>query len=336
MKDVRDDQTAIHAEAAQWLARLNSLPVSRETIEGYFEWRRTPAHADAFEEVESVWRRAGDLPPSPALNAALDAALHRSPASRPRFGYLWGWRLGGRPAWIGAVACLGIVAVLAGAGLWQRGTVYSTGVGEQRLIALDDGSRLRLDTDTRLAVHFSAGARHIDLQHGQAFFSVAHNAARPFTVSAGGTDVVATGTQFDVKAQDGGADVTLVEGRVSVSQPGQDIAHLVAGDQLLSRQNVKPELRHANLSTVTAWTAGHILFEDAPLGQAIDEMNRYLRRPIRLDAPDLVGEHVSGSFDSGDSASFVTALTTTFPLQAASDSDGAIRLSPRTGAHVTK
>ena len=331
MRDVRDDQAAIHAEAAQWLARLNSLPVSVETIESFFEWRKTEAHADAFLQAEAVWRRAGELPRTPALSAALDEALRRSKPRRRL-----AWPFGGRIAWVAAAACLVLILSIASLGLSPRGTVYSTGIGEQRSIALDDGSRLRLDTDTGLKVHYTADARHIQLLHGQAYFTVAHNADRPFTVSVGDTDVVATGTQFDVRALGDGADVALVEGSVSVARKGENSTHMVAGDQLLLSDGQKPQLERANLLAATAWTSGHLIFADAPLKQAVAEMNRYLRKPITLLAPDFADDHVSGSFDAGDSASFLTALTTTFPLTAVPAADGSIRLLPRSRESATE
>ena len=114
---------------------------------------------------------------------------------------------------------------------------YATQVGEQRLVVLDDGSRMTLNTNTRVHVSLGSKQRSVEVQQGEALFEVAKDPQRPFVVHAGGSEVVAVGTVFAVRLAQGGYSgnqgdhgdlgdpgarlpdaltVMLVEGRVSL------------------------------------------------------------------------------------------------------------------------
>lgn len=95
-------------------------------------------------------------------------------------------------------------------------TTYTTGIGEQRLVALEDGSTVEMDANSRIRVRFTEHERTVDLVKGQALFRVAKNAARPFIVVSGDTRVRAVGTQFDVYRKASKTSVTVIEGRVAV------------------------------------------------------------------------------------------------------------------------
>ncbi len=106
-----------------------------------------------------------------------------------------------------AVDCLG--AAVPRANLCDR-------IGEQRSIALADGSTLELNSRSKVRVRYSEHERALELLEGQALFRVAKDTSRPFIVSCDGTRVRAVGTQFDVNKKRGGTVVTVVEGQVSV------------------------------------------------------------------------------------------------------------------------
>src|SRR5690606_20728867 len=116
-------------------------------------------------------------------------------------------------------AALAASLVIALGGVWWLTEVrgaYATRPGEQKVATLKDGSRIALNTDTRLDVRFDAGRRRIRLDRGEAMFEVAHDADRPFVVVAGDTRVQALGTVFIVRRTGDDVVVTLVKGRVAV------------------------------------------------------------------------------------------------------------------------
>ena len=107
---------------------------------------------------------------------------------------------------------------------WRQIDTYATAVGEQRLVVLKDGTKLSLNTATRVHVEFASKHRHVALECGEALFEVAKDAKRPFVVEAGGSEVTALGTVFSVRVTSDVAHqtevlaVTLVEGQVRVQE----------------------------------------------------------------------------------------------------------------------
>lgn len=309
-------RTAADDQAANWIARLGTRSISLQTIEEFAEWRRNPVNAQAYERAEQLWAKANSLAGDADIQTALDSALCRRP--KPR-------RLA--PIVVAGLATAMAVALVVGFTMWEARGVYRTGVGEQNVIQLADGSRIRLDTDTQLKVRYSDGERHIDLTKGQAFFEVAHDPGRPFVVSTSDASVTAVGTVFEVRRIDGETRVVLVSGAVDVAQsrPG------VAPQRLNPNQQSAIGKGQARVSAVdaavaTSWTEGELVFVDTPLADAVAEMNRYLVDPIVLDAPTAARTSINGVFRSGDRAAFVAAAAHLLNLRTVTEPDGRVRL----------
>ncbi len=317
--DVSGDDA--RAQAAHWYARLQTLPVSARTLEEFFAWRRIEGNSDAYIAIDRFYNQAGSLADRPAILTATEQAMNR-PALRSS----------NRGLSIGIFAAAVFALLVVGVDLvaeWPAGgDHYATGIGEQRKLMLADGTRVMLDTDTAMTVKFVEGARRVSLEHGQANFTVAHDAARPFTVDAGGARVLATGTQFDVHRNGDAVDVTLVEGGVQVSADDRPVARLRAGQALtLNRGRISP-IKAVDTAPATAWTRGRIVLDGMTLQDAITAVNRYVESPVRLDAPGFANARISGTVDTGDARSFAAAVTAVLPLKAHTDSDGSIRLRP--------
>lgn len=305
-------------EAAAWFARLGRQAVTTDALRRFRDWRSRPANAAAYAEVEATWSKAGDLRHDPELMAATAAALDRR-SFRARLA-----GLGPPPplAWGGTALALLAVAAALTFGPAALAPAYDTGVGEQRLVVLEDGSRVRLNTDSRVRVRFAGDRRRVDLLRGQAFFEVAHDADRPFTVDAGSAEVRALGTRFDVRRLDGTVQVTLVEGAVRVAPEDSPAGAapsawtLAAGQQLTVAPGRPAAPRPTDAAGATSWTTGRIVFRETPLAAAVAEVNRYSPRKVVLDAPGLAAAPVNGVFDTGDTEAFVAAATSLFGLEA--------------------
>lgn len=311
-------------EAAAWHARLGEPRVSTQTVEDFFAWRSKPENADAYRRVETAWTESGRLAASPQIQAALDAALSSGP-ERKRSRSL-------PPSLLALAAGLVFVALIYGGWTWQgaRGG-FETGVGEQRLVQLADGSSVQLDTDTGLRVRFSDGQRLVDLERGQALFTVAHDASRPFIVKAAGTSVTAVGTVFDVRRDAGDVQVTLVSGAVDVVREGKVApVRLAAGHQTRVTDKGTATLA-VDVAAATSWTEGRIVFADTPLSQAVGEVNRYLTRPVALAAGVDGAVAVNGVFKAGDRDAFVSAASGALGLRATTREDGSVVLSAAGG-----
>lgn len=309
----------IRKEAADWFARLNARTVSVGDLEAFRAWRAAPDHRAAYDAVEAAWRRSGTLIGAPDIEAALAEAVVR-PHRRPRV-------MGGALLAAG-VAILAVVA----AGLWHqsRSTRFITETGERRIVRLSDGSELHLDTASLVTARLGTDRRDLTLVRGQAFFVVAPDRERPFTVTAGATRVVALGTRFDVRRDGSDVRVTLVEGAVSVrSTEGQRSWRLAPGEQIVTRASAPETARpvRVDAAQVTAWTEGRLAFDALPLGRALAEVNRYETRPLTLAAGVDPTLPISGVFDAGHGPAFAEAAARLHGLTVQTEADQ-IRLQP--------
>lgn len=309
-------------EAVEWFARLNQRKVTTADVRGFSAWRRDPANAHAFQKIEAMWDAAGALAGDPEL-AALTAEARRGSEAREKR------RPSGRLVSLG-VAGAAAVAVCAFSLVWlqQRPETYATAVGEQRTVQLEDGSRITLDTNTRVAVRYTRGRRAVTLTSGQAMFDVEGDAARPFVVAAGDTRVTALGTRFDVRRSGAGARVILVDGQVAVRHDMDRPAQwsLTPGQQVVTSAR-QPRVMTTDVAAATSWTVGRLTFENTPISVAVAEVNRYSLEPIEVQDARVSEIRVSGVFNAGDIDGFVAALTDLYPLQASRSDDGRIVLS---------
>lgn len=325
MSDPQSARSVADREATEWHVRLGERPVSAETLAAFKAWRATAANAEAYHRVETLWRSSGSLSGDTDIQKLTGDTLRASRPSKAR----------ARSRLIPALAVLAPVVVAAVAlMLWlpTRG-LHETQVGEFRSVRLEDGTQVRLDTDTRLKVRFDGGRRRIFLEQGQALFEVAHDADRPFRVVAGETEVTALGTVFDVRREPAGARVTLVQGAVAVTETGTGDARrwrLGPGQQVeTARANAAP--RAVDPAVATSWSEGRLIFRGAPLSEAVDEVNRYLPQKIVLAPGPDADVPVNGVFETGDREAFVSAVTDLFDLTAEPRADGGVRLSRSAG-----
>jgi len=191
---------------------------------------------------------------------------------------------------------------------------------------LDDGSVVELNRGASIEVAFTAAERRVRLVRGEANFTVAKNPARPFIVSAGGVDVRAVGTVFNVRLDRAAVEVVVSEGRVKVDPPAGTPAHTetllsVGQSAVVSLASASPLPHVATLSTAEvearlAWQPRLLDFTAAPLTEIVAGFNR--RNPVQLvvDDPDLAAVRLSASFRSDNVEGFVRLMESDFGMKA--------------------
>jgi transmembrane sensor len=326
------ERETIAAQAAEWFV-ANREPLDAAQKAAFGEWlRRSSQHE---EEYLTLLRFARRLPRAPAEAPSIDALLREARSeeagrvhpigSTPRIQP----RKLLRHSWLYAAAAAGLagVAMLAFWGSSERhlqqatqvvSQDYRTGHGRQLTQALADGSQLSLDTDSAVTVRYERGLRQVEITRGQAAFTVAHDPARPFRVTAGSAQVVAVGTQFDVYLQGDVTLVTVIEGRVSVgpsdvgdpSAKGSIVPVEVSGGQQVRIVHGMLGAPPAGVDTnrVTAWLHRRIAFEHEALSVVAAEFSRYSPQPVVVESPELRTLAVSGVFNVDDTESFVAFL----------------------------
>jgi transmembrane sensor len=235
--------------------------------------------------------------------------------------------------WAATLAATVLLAVFAAVYYW-RDNALVTGVGQQQVRLLRDGTRVVLNTDTRIEVNYDARARRVRLIRGEARFDVSKHPTWPFFVSVGDQEIRALGTSFIVRHDDiEDLSVTLVEGRISVrpiarneEAPSQDPQVLAPGQRLIISRRHAPAVDRPELTRVTAWERGRVEFEETPLEDAANEMNRYSTTQVTIADAEAARLSIGGVFRAGDSDEFVRVVTAAFGLQA-DRNGGAIMLS---------
>jgi transmembrane sensor len=263
--------------AAAWHVRLSSEETNEADWLQFEVWlAQSPENARAYDEVEALWAELDEV----QLPAAAPAKIVPLRPGRRIF----------RPAWGAAIAASLAAAVALGLMMRDRAPtiVYATAKGEQREIALADGTRLRLNSGSRVSVRLGRHERRVELAQGEAAFDVAHNPARPFVVEVGDREIRDVGTAFDVLRQPGQVDVAVRRGIVEVTPRGGDGGvRLVQGQGVSHREGaaVPDVVRAVDPDAAFAWTEGRLVYRDAPLAQVAADLNRYLPTPIEV-APD--------------------------------------------------
>jgi len=309
-------------EAAAWRVHLTEMDGAN--VRAFEAWAAADArHLAAWEQVQAPWRLIDEAQGSPAALKLRSEVLDRTHAEFCRRRPPWRpWFFGLNPWGRRAALGFGCALLLAAISVlwWTRAEVYQTGPGERLSIVLADGSRVELDSSSHLRVRYSAGARALSLIHGQARFLVAHDAGRPFSVTAGNRDIVATGTDFDVDLLGATLYVSLLEGRVLVLPRNESEAHVAAtklepGEQLTVSGAGESRVGPMNRKGVIAWQSRQILFDDEPLAVAVERINRYSTDRLVLADQEVGALRISGVFRTGNVAGFVDTLTHYLPVQ---------------------
>lgn len=329
-----DTPMGYEEQAAEWCWRIADRTLTDPEQAQFDAWiRADPRHQQVFDEMVTVWKGTDAIAEMPGFLSLRAKALTTMESARERDEPRSRWRAG----WFQAAAAAAALILTVFGSFWyfmDSAEVYGTGIGERRVVRLEDGSRISLDASSRVVVAYSEDRRSLRLERGRAKFDVAKDPLRPFTVTAGNQAVVATGTAFSVELLRGQMRVLLYEGEVAVvAQPamgrgaparavkpvGHPAAteHLVPGQELVSSlSSGVVRVAPAKMERSLSWEEGRLDFVDEPLVRAVERINRYTDTPIVVGDTGAGRLLVNGVFDAGDTRSFVRGMTALFPLSA--------------------
>ncbi|NQC94514.1 DUF4880 domain-containing protein, partial [Pseudomonas aeruginosa] len=206
-------------QAVRWLVELQGGADDERLRQALECWRQAaPEHEQAWRHIEAVNQRLAGIG-TPLALAAINAP--HSPQRRRALKTLLLVLAAGGSAW-----------GLRESGSLQRWSAdYATGVGERRRLALADGSRLELNSDTAVDVRFDAGERRLLLLRGEIQLSTGHD-PRPLHVYSAEGRLRPVGTRFDVRQFAGRTRVAVHEGAVQVENHAGQGLLLPSGRQL--------------------------------------------------------------------------------------------------------
>lgn len=329
----------IEQQAAEWLLKREEPEWSAADQTALDAWlAESTAHEVAYLRLEHGWRRADRLKALPPPDAT------PKPSRRALL-------------WIAPLAATILLAAVLGT-LEMReftGEVYTTAVGGHETVPLADGSKIELNTNTKVRVAVADAPRPDEadrtvwLDRGEAFFDVAHDPKRPFTVYAGDRKIVVLGTKFSVRRQidpkTGREDVrvAVLDGRVRVEPAGggagllrreiaapasvpADIA--TPGDVVIARGGdvqVRPDTVDAVAQSLT-WRQGMLAFDRSTLSDAAAEFNRYNRIQIIVTDAGAANLRIGGTFEANNVEAFARILQRSYGLKV-QRADNVIRIA---------
>lgn len=152
-----------------------------------------------------------------------------------------------------------------------RGGVYQ--------LLLPDGSKVWLNaaSSIRFPTAFTGSERKVEIT-GEAYFEIAQNPAKPFSVNANGMNVTVLGTHFNVNTyqDEGDMKVTLVEGKVKVTTNDGNDAILKPGEQAQVNEGTQIKLvEHADVEESVAWKNGLFQFDGDDMATIMRKISRW-------------------------------------------------------------
>lgn len=308
-------QQAIEDRAIDWLIRRDEPDWSQEQQAELDAWlEASMAHKAAYWRADQGWREAGRI---------RSLGLNHAAADRCRARTNW---------WMGAVAA-SFAAMIVGAGALSlapdlfygpttevRQVFFDTPVGGHRLVGLEDGSKVELNTKTTVRTAFSNAKREVWLDRGEAYFEIAHRDGQPFMVHAGRQTVTVLGTKFSVRRDRDRVTVNVLDGRVRVDDGKGDLspaAIITAGDTVISRGPsilIAPKSEE-RVKGALAWRGGMLIFNQSPLGEVASEFNRYNRTQLRVVDSAAAQIPIGGTFQASNVDAFVRLLRDAYNLR---------------------
>lgn len=280
----------LRAEAVEWLMRIEAAPHDAALRAKLDAWLiESERHRAAYAAVERVWR----------LSSSLEPKAEVVPAEATPVDYVGEARRVKHPWRRAAVVTIGAIA--AGLALFFLPAVqlhleadHLTGVAEQRVLTLEDGSEVALDAGSAIAVRYVASRREVDLLSGQAFFEVSPNRERPFVVNARGVAVTVTGTAFNVGTSDTGVTVAVQSGNVDVTGKRAMSVSLTRGDRLRVSGEGKIAKGQVAADDVASWRGRQLVVYDMPVREIVEQLGRYRHGAILFRDSAIAERLVTG------------------------------------------
>lgn len=290
--------------AIYWHARLLSGDFDAVEMDDFLAWQQADEKNETYlHYVEENWSLIEDN------KAPIQQSLEK-----PAF------KLKNHIRWAGAMVAMFVVVGAVITLLNPFAEKHITAIGEQKVIYLADGSSVSLNTDSELEVDLKDEERAVSLIKGEAYFRVTPDKARPFTVDVGQRMIRVVGTEFNIFRDGKRFTLSVTEGVVAILG-GEE--NQVVERQLLAGQQVSMDMEgnfqendHIDLNRVTAWRDGQLVYDNVPLKDFIQDLNRYYVGKIILQDKELENMRISGVFQIGDRDKAIKAVENLLPLKA--------------------
>lgn len=321
----------LEEEAAAWIVRLDGENATADDHAAFEAWcAQGPQYAEAARKAAVAWESLD------ALSRFKDRK--ESPLARPTLMERMGFEVRHRVAGLGGLAAAAAILI----GLFIAAPfappdnpstfVHRTVIGDQKTVALPDGSELLLNTDSEVEVALTDNGRDIKLHRGEVHFTVAPDKARPFSVYVDNRVITALGTAFAVHRRESDFEITVTEGDVRVfalptiegpqtlaaaATQTDPLADLTAGENAVVSDTVErvEVIPPPEMNRKLAWRQGLLAFAGEPLSDVVAEVSRYTDLEIIIRDPELKELRFGGFLKVGNVDTLFNALEQSFDVK---------------------
>lgn len=331
--------------ACMWVAKLDRDLTSSE-LQALKVWlNESKSNEETFLKMVQLWDKIDAL-------SKLSDLFEYKPANEPsqRNPIL------AMAASFAFISILAITIVLNGSFLSGNDTKqivlfeakYSTDVGEQRTVLLQDNTEIKLNTNSVVSVTYTDKQRLIELNKGEVYVDVAHNKELPLSVYADGNIIQAVGTAFNVEMYGNEIEVIVTDGKVLVGNQEQIDGSLLETAnvklspksfvitkgqkvQLLESLNTPKLVRDSGQDMIPelAWQKGQLIFEGESLIEAMQEVSRYTQLQFEFSHEELQETEIAGLFKTNDIDGLLKALEYNFDIVSEETSEGVMLLKKK-------
>lgn len=312
-------QDRLRDTALSWIARLRSDAVTDADRGDFALWlAEEDSHTRAMDEMLDMWDDLGSIKQMPIELNRTDHAANQG-------------------SWLAASVAIAASFVLAFF-LWPTSIstdpalLFQTAIGERSTFTMKDDSVVTLNTDSKIRVRYSQSTRMIDLVRGEAFFEVAKNPDRPFEVNAGTAKVTALGTAFNIYRKKRGADITVTEGVIRVTELGDTgnrapaIEVLHVNEYIRATDSGLEATDSVDTTSLIAWQSGKLIAKEMTVRDLVEQLARYQKTRILLSDGDIAAMTISGVFELDQPQSMMNALALSLGLQVVELNENTLQL----------
>jgi transmembrane sensor len=299
-------------QAIEWMARNLSGNMPPEEQHRFEQWLEHDAHKQAYNDIKKA-AASVDAYEESLLADSFARELEELAEEEARPPHRW--------LMLSGLAATILLAVTISFSVFFEDTPepvqYATLVGEREQVPLKDGTTVMLNTSTQLDVLYADHTRDVSLASGEAFFNVAHDPKRVFSVTTDHGVVSVTGTSFNIRKMKEYTAVSVISGAVDVQVTDTEVLTLLAGEAVtFDGQTAAVKKAGFDATQVLSWRSGRVIFEDAPLEDVVQELNRYFQVPLTLSEDIPKDTPVTGEFDITDPLTVTRGISVALSLEA--------------------
>ncbi len=251
---INTSRKQIREQSVEWLLKLEGLTGSekQQCLEEYHKWCQiSDTHQKISEQMQQIWSVSSHSTP----NKNTSKTLIKS---------------------VGFLAVLGLIYVqLPWTYLMAN---HRSGIGEIKVVELEDGSRATLNTNSAISIEFDGQKRRLNLIRGEVFVSVAKGKTdRPFNVTTPHGNVIALGTQYSTSLKSDRTMVNVYESKVRLTpNRNNDVELLIKAGQSGWLDNVQAQYSlEAKLRKQPDWAQDKLIFTDEPLVKVVERLSQF-------------------------------------------------------------